>query len=650
MKGEDMSAITGIYHFNQEPIAVELCNGMMDSLGRYPVDAIGMWKRENLFLGCHTQWITPESIGERLPIYDQKNKLVILSDAVIDNRHELFERLQVEHSRRKELSDNQLILMAYAKWEKETPKYLIGSFAFMIWDENKQSLFGARDFSGSRTLYFHRTNDKFAFCTIIQPLLKLPHVKKSLNEEWLAEFLAIRGMGDSVSSFSTAYKNIEQVPPSHTIVVENGRVKVERYVTLTVESPLKLKSNEEYEASFLEVFQEAVTARLRTNREVGSYLSGGLDSGSVVSFAAKELCKNNKQLHTFSYIPAEGFKDWTPSYRMADERPFINSTVQYIGNINASYLDFKGSSPLSEIDEMLDVMEMPYKFLENSFWVKGTYEKARENGIGVLLSGARGNMSISWGPALDYYAILLKKMNWYHLYHEVLQYSKNIGVPRSRIMKIVWKKAFPFINQKPLLKDQYQFPILISPELVKKTNVYDRLGHYGISSEGDLSKDVNEIRHSHYEQLFSWNATGTCGTKLSLRYGLRGRDPTNDIRVIRFCLSLPFEQYVQNGLDRALIRRATKNYLPDKVRLNQKIRGIQGADGLYRMIPHWQSFIEEVEKLSNDPIVAEFFNVATIRDAISSLRSKPNPDMVFSAEFKILMRSLTVYRFIQKFV
>ena len=179
----------------------------------------------------------------------------------------------------------------------------------------------------------------------------------------MAEFLAIPGMGDSVNSVSTAYKNIEQVPPSHTIVVENGRVKVDRYVTLTVESSLKLKSNEEYEASFLEVFQEAVTARLRTNREVGSYLSGGLDSGSVVSFAAKELCKNNKQLHTFSYIPAEGFKDWTPSYRMADERPFINSTVQYIGNINASYLGFKGSSPLSEIDEMLDVMEMPYKIL-----------------------------------------------------------------------------------------------------------------------------------------------------------------------------------------------------------------------------------------------------------------------------------------------
>ena len=71
--------------------------------------------------------------------------------------------------------------------------------------------------------------------------------------------------------------------------------------------------------------------------------------------------------------------------------------------------------------------------------------------------------------------------------------------------------------------------------------------------------------------------SNTINTKLSLRYSLWKRDPTNDLRVIRFCLSLPEDQYVQNGMNRALIRRATENYLPDKVRLNQRTRGVQGA-------------------------------------------------------------------------
>ena len=84
--------------------------------------------------------------------------------------------------------------------------------------------------------------------------------------------------------------------------------------------------------------------------------------------------------------------------------------------------------------------------------------------------------------------------------------------------------------------------------------------------------------------------------KLSLRYSLWKRDPTNDLRVVRFCFSVPEEQYVQNGLDRALIRRATENVLPDEVRLNQQIRGIQGADWVHRMIPYWNTFIDEVKQ------------------------------------------------------
>ena len=73
------------------------------------------------------------------------------------------------------------------------------------------------------------------------------------------------------------------------------------------------------------MFQKAVNARLRTHRKVGAQLSGGLDSGAVVSFAAKDLQKENKRLHTFSYIPPDDFKDFTPKNRMADERPYIKS-------------------------------------------------------------------------------------------------------------------------------------------------------------------------------------------------------------------------------------------------------------------------------------------------------------------------------------
>ena len=89
--------------------------------------------------GCHAQWITPESIGEQLPYYDVKSKLIITADAIIDNRMELFDRLQVDNVERKGMADSELILRAYQKWGVESPKYLVGDFAFMIWDERNQN-------------------------------------------------------------------------------------------------------------------------------------------------------------------------------------------------------------------------------------------------------------------------------------------------------------------------------------------------------------------------------------------------------------------------------------------------------------------------------------------------------------------------------
>jgi asparagine synthase (glutamine-hydrolysing) len=645
-----MSAITGVVNFNQDHVDIEHGAGLMKALQKYPSDYVHTWNREKIFLGCHAQCITPESIEERLPYYDPERQLVITADAIIDNRQELFDRLQVEYAQRKNMPDSELILLAYRKWGEEAPKFLLGDFAFMIWDERKQLLFGARDFSGSRTLYFHRTKSRFAFCTIMEPLFTLPQIEKRLNEQWLAEFLAIPFTVDAINCSATVYENIEQIPPAHTISVVDGKVMFSRYCTLAAGEMLKLKSNEEYEEAFRDVFQKAVTARLRTHRQVGAHLSGGLDSGSVASFAAKALGIENKRLHTFSYVPVDDFTDdWTPKSRFSDERPYIQSTVKYVGNITDNYLDFPGLSPLSEIDDWLETMEMPYKFFENSFWLKGIYEKAHQQGIGVLLNGQRGNWTISWGPAIDYQAELMKKLKWIRLYHELKLFSINMGVGRKRVLSIVSKKAFPSVTRMLSSKKEEQFPMLINPQFAERTNILGKLQGHGFDKTDYSHQSSYDIRKKQFEQLYSWSLNGTIGTKLSLRYSLWERDPTNDLNVIRFCLSVPEEQYVQNGLDRALIRRATVNYLPDNVRLNQRSRGVQGADGVHRMAPSWNVFINEIQQLIKDPKVSEYLNINEIKSALSKVQEAPKPEYVYEFGFRILMRSLIFSRFIKAF-
>jgi asparagine synthase (glutamine-hydrolysing) len=644
-----MSGIVGIYHFNYEPIQPELGSQLMQALQRYPADYVHALHLEGVFLGCHAQWITPESINEQLPYYDYASGLAITADAIIDNRSELFEKLQVRLSDRKDMTDSSLILLAYQKWGKDAPKHLIGDFAFVIWDQHNRSLFGARDFSGSRNLYYARTKEEFAFSTTIQPLFAIPGLNKQLNEQWMSEFLAIPITTEAVDLYTTVYKHIGQIPPAHTVYVADGEVKFSRYCTLVNEDKLKLKSNEEYEEAFRDVFQTAVKSRLRTHRQVGANLSGGLDSGSVVSFAAKELRGENKQLHTFSYVPLDDFQDWTPKSRIANERENIQSTVRHVGNINDQYFNFPEMNPLSEVDDWLDIMETPYKFFENSFWLKGIYQQAQQKDAGILLTGSRGNWTISWGPALDYQASLLRRFKWFKFYKELKLYTGILGVKKSRVFPIVRNKAFPQIAHLLSSNNEPSLPALINPEFAERTKVYERLQEHGYDFWGDSLQDIYDVRKKQFEKLYYWNITGTVGCKQSLRYSLWERDATNDLRVIRFCLSLPEEQFVQNGIDRALIRRSTKNYLPDNIRLNQRDRGIQGADGLHRMLPSWNVLVSELQQVIEDPVISGYLNIKELANALSVIRKDPRPEQVFNTEFRILMRSLIFYRFIKKY-
>jgi asparagine synthase (glutamine-hydrolysing) len=642
-----MSAIAGMFYVNQEPIATENIHAMMGSLKQFPADDVRVFNKGEIFLGCHAQWITPESIGEVLPFYDNEKRLAITADAIIDNRPDLFDKLGVNLVLRKEMSDSELILLAYEKWGDVCPKYLVGDFAFVIWDERKRKLFAARDFSGARTLYYHHKHNKIEFCSTMEPILALPHIDRVLNEEWLAEYLVIQNMIDTVDMSHTVFKDIKQIPPAHTLILDDYGVRITRYCTVMCHEKLKLKNSQEYVEAFRDVFQKAVDSRVRTHLEVGSHLSGGLDSGSVASFAARSLKGENKKLYTYSYIPGKEFVDWTPKNRISNETPYIKSTINFIGNTESNFLDFKNKNALTEIDDWLEIMEMPYKFFENSFWVKGIFEKAQEQGVGVLLNGARGNFSISWGSALDYYSTLLKKFKLVSLVKEINQFSIHTGISnKKKVYSLISKKAFPFVKNLTSANMSYCLPPIINNDFATRYNVNEKLESLGL--ESNKPKNIYEVRNEHFQQGYVWNTTGTSNSKLSLKYSLWNRDPTNDIRVIKFCLSVPENQYVQNGVGRALIRNATEGYLPDDIRLNQKQRGIQGADWLHRMLPDWTEFIEELKDLLKDPSIGGYLNLNQISNWVERYQKSPNPNQAFEPELRSLMRSLIVFRFTKK--
>ncbi|MEK0315260.1 asparagine synthase-related protein [Cohnella sp. 56] len=641
-----MSAIAGVLQYGGgEETRSVYHQGltMMSALAEFPADDIRTWSNRDLFLGCHAQWVTPESVREALPYYEEKQGLAITADVILDNREELAAKLGIRTADLGGYPDSRLLLLAYTRWGVQMPKQLIGDFAFMIWDERERRLFGARDFSGNRTLYYDDTGERFAFCTLIRPLLCLPGARTDLNEAWVAEYIGSPSRLETIDAGSTVYRRIRQVPPSHAITVHNGRVHLTRYASPEPSRPLKLSSDREYEEAFLDVFSQAVRSRLRTCKQVGSFLSGGLDSGAVVSLAARELGREGKILHTYSSIPLASEGGWTSKTRLADERPMIRQTVEHVGNIRDRYLRFEDRSPLSEMDGWLDTMEMPYKFIENSYWFGGIFEQARADGVGVLLNGARGNYTVSFGPAIEYYAKLFKQLRWARLYREMYRYSRFKGTSRKNIARRIRDQLLP---SSVYAGERSELTRLIAPGLAERTGLFDRLRDAGVDLSGRAIPDMIAARAAQFEQVHHWTNSGTSGTKLSLRHGVWYRDPTNDLRVVRFCLSVPLDQYVRDGMDRALIRRATAGLLPDSVRLNGRTRGIQGADGIARLTAAWPAFIGELERAAAGGELAEWIHMPVLRETIARYKDIPGPQAIYEPGFTLLMRSLILGRFI----
>ncbi|NMO97642.1 asparagine synthase-related protein [Paenibacillus lemnae] len=647
-----MSAIAGIWTRHPSPLLNQHLDTMMQVLSHFPADDAGIWSSPVVALGCHTRWITPESILECLPYHHPTFRNSITADAILDNREELFSLLHIDYFKRRHMTDSELILRAYAKWGINCPRYLLGDFSFVIWDEYNKRLFGARDLLGNRTLYFEHHCDQFAFCTTMSPLLAISDQKPSINESWLAEFLAIPVILDTIDVKSTVYQGIHQLPPAHFFTVEDGRLKIDQYDGLKEPAEkLRLRSNGEYEEAFRDVFQTAVASKLRTFRQVGVKLSGGLDSGSIAAFASKFLHQEGKRLHTFSYIPPSDFADWTNRYMVADETPYIQSIARHAGNTRNHFLRFPERNSITVVDELLDSIEAPYKFLENSFWLTGIAEQAQMESIGVMLTGGRGNYTVSWGPACDYYAQLMRKVQWIKLYREMKQYSRIEGISRFKLFPFVGSHAFPLAARwmnKSREKDSMR-PMLIHPEFAKRTEVMEKLQpYYGHVDMNGMQTDDFSERRFQFEHLATSNHYGTSTTKLSLRYGIADRDPTNDPRVIRFCLSLPYDQFVQHGRDRSIIRRAVSGLLPDDVRMNQRVRGVQGADWLYRLRSSWDTLTDELHHMCLDPVASAYLHINQVKQSLNVVGASPKSELAFDPHARLLMQSLIVYRFLKR--
>ena len=144
----------------------------------------------------------------------------------------------------------------------------------------------------------------------------------------------------------------------------------------------------------------------------------------------------------FTQVPMEGYKDWLPNSKLADEREYVGEICAYMGNIEPHYIASEGKSPLTEINERLSTLEQPYKTLENAYWSNECFRTANDMDIGVMLSGQTGNATVSWGSFRPYMIYLLKNGRVLTFFREIKACSE---LQKNNPLRLILSVGFHFI-------------------------------------------------------------------------------------------------------------------------------------------------------------------------------------------------------------
>lgn len=298
-----MSGIATILHVDAQPVAREEIEQLVQSLAWRGPDHQEVWVDGSVAAGAVQLWTTPEDWGTYQPLITPQRDCIVL-DGRLDNRAELGQALKIPHADRKTISDVELLWLTYRQWGNDCVSHLVGAFAFIIWDAAQQTLFAARDPLGLRSFFYAWNGRRFYAASTLQSLRGLPSLKTTLDREYIWDYLTATFMG-SFDPEATPLKEIRRLPGGHILQLKNGDLKVRRYWQPWELSPIEYKRDGEYLDHFHSLFKEVIAAQCRAVGPLGSALSGGLDSSSVVCIA-KELEAEGilpaKEFHTFTML------------------------------------------------------------------------------------------------------------------------------------------------------------------------------------------------------------------------------------------------------------------------------------------------------------------------------------------------------------
>jgi asparagine synthase (glutamine-hydrolysing) len=258
--------------------------GMNDAIAHRGPDGEGFFWPDSgqIGLGMRRLAIIDVAGGDQ-PIFNEDGSVCVVYNGEIYNYLELRQELQARGHRFTTQSDTEVVVHAYEEYGVECVDRLWGMFALALWDSTRQLLLLARDRLGKKPLvYYVDACGGLAFASELQGLLAHPDVPREVDARAIDDYLTYL----YVPAPTTAYRDIRKLPPGHRLVWQSGRLSVERYWQPRFGAKLRI-SEEDAVAQFGDLFRDAVRRRLMAEVPLGAFLSGGMDSSSVVAEMAE---------------------------------------------------------------------------------------------------------------------------------------------------------------------------------------------------------------------------------------------------------------------------------------------------------------------------------------------------------------------------
>ena len=638
-----MSGIAGLFRFDGEPLRHTPFERAINALRDCGPDRSSIFLDKSVGFGHALMRVTPEDAFDDQPVQSESG-IVLTADVRLDNRSDILTRLGIDTARAAAWSDARVLLQAWERFGHDIWTLLRGPFAAAIWNPKIRILTLARDHLGLHPLLWHSSVRFFAFSSMPNGLFAFEDVPRRLNDEKMADFLVL----NHADHRTTVYRNVFRVAPGHVLEVKADGSHVERCFWSPKEiQQIRLRSDQDYADGLRDHLDRAVRRQLRSAHSVGCLLSGGLDSSAVTALAARALAEKNGSLATYTGMPRKGFKGTAPAGSYIDPSPYVEAVCRRFQNISPAYVHSDAEANESDLDRLHLALQGPIRNPTNFGWYLRVLQQARRDRRRVLLGGLFGNATISWdGWAQTADHLLRGRLPTVYkqgrLYYHLTPHSR-----WTSFWKLCLEPLFPPALLVALGRQSdpsaWQRYSAIRLDFAASAQVERRARAFGHDFSYRMRPGDRMRALMSADYVGEWNAAEKALT------GVEVRDPTADIDVVSYCLGIPATQYLCEGIDRSLIRRAMWGMLPNCV-LTTRLHGVQAADWADGFAGRRAELAAKIDDLSRSKQAVRMIDLARLRRAVQNWPDGKWDEPTSFVEYNLAFaRGMAAARFLQWF-